>query len=134
VVSHLLVIDPGLRTGLAFFKDGTPEWSLTSEPPHDLVTKMIEGLQDAHTTLEVVCEEGPVNHRRQAQACEPVERIVRHTAKIIHWVRPSEWKRHPSARIEDGDNPQSRHERDVLRIGRWFLATRASELVFSRAA
>lgn len=133
-VSHLVVIDPGLGTGMAYFRDGKAIWCITTSPPHTDLAKRLRKMQETVPTLEVVCEQGPTNHRRQAEACAPVEHMVRDEAKVLHWVRPSDWKKHPKAVVRPEDPmPRTRHERDVLRIGRWFLATRLSSLVHGSA-
>lgn len=87
--------------------------TLTTTAPHDDVLRpLLRG-------CTVVCERGPVN-RLQADTCADVEAIVNEEADQVLWVRPSEWKGHPSTRDTPKDLPI--HERDAAGIGLWFAA------------
>lgn len=130
----LVVVDPGLSTGVAYFEGNLVVENFTTSAPHTQLESYLRAIKEQNGTLEVLCEQGPTNHRRQADACVPVETIVKQEADVIHWVRPSDWKGHPAATLRASDRPATRHERDVLRMGRWFLATRSGSLVFPTAA
>lgn len=115
----LVSIDPGLSTGVALFQNGQYLRSFTSYPPHDQLASLLGCLRKDD---EVVAEKGPTNHRRQAAACEPVERLVHEVVVPVSWVRPTQWKGTPSACLRTSDKPGTKHEKDAIRIGRWHLA------------
>lgn len=127
----LVAIDPGLDTGVAIFHDDDSCISFTTRAPHDRLRTFLERLDES---TEVVCEKGPTNHRRQAAACAPVEAQVSELPNTIHWVRPTDWKPHPRAVLLPSDEPGTKHERDVTRMGRWFLARRGAPLASAQAA
>lgn len=119
-VALLVSIDPGLSTGVAIFDNGKFVRSYTTHAPHDRLRLELQSLERPD---EVACERGPSNHRRQAQACEPVEAIVAESCSVdVVWIRPTEWKGTPDAILAPSDSPSNKHERDATRMARWKLA------------
>jgi hypothetical protein len=96
---------------------------MTTEAPHIALEHLLIELDGGAV---IVAEKGPTNHRRQADACAPVEALITRLANHVHWVRPTDWKLHPSANLVLGDAPATRHERDAIQMGRWFLARRGT--------
>lgn len=117
-MSVLVVIDPGMSTGVAVFVDGRLNHSFTTLAPHDRLRRTLSALRDED---EVVVEKGPAI-RRQAATCEPVEALATELAPNIQWVRPTAWKPDPHAITWPSDNPSTRHERDAIKLGRHWLA------------
>lgn len=111
---NFIAIDPGHSTGIATFEDGLLANTATTKAPHDQLAELITGRL-------VVCESGPVNHRRQTAICADVEAIVSQHAYAVVWVQPSEWKGHPSTRGSIVLAKLSKHEREAASIGLWFL-------------
>lgn len=122
---QLVAIDPGLSTGVAVIHSDGTAVSFTTVAPHDELDRFLDKLDE---NVNIVCEQGPRN-RRQADACTPVEARVKQLANPIHWVRPTDWKPNPHARLEPSDKPGTKHERDATRMGRWFKARRGDQLV-----
>lgn len=118
---YLISIDPGPSTGIAEFEGSDVVATTTTQEPHDLLRQRLRVLNREHPGLTVVCEQGP-KIRHYADACAEVEAIVRQEADAIYWVRPSQWKPHPSAKLEEDDPIQTRHERDAVKLGRYFIA------------
>lgn len=117
----LIAIDPGLSTGVAQFgSKGELLSSFTSTPPNDRLRLFLQVVPDA----VIVCEQGPSFSRRQQEACEPVEALVRASPPDVHWIRPTTWKPSPAAKLLSSDNPSTKHEKDAIRLGRWFLEHR----------
>ena len=116
-MSVLVSIDPGLSTGVAVFVNGTFAYSFTSQPPHDDLRRTLVGLR---SNDDVVCEKGP-SIRRQAETCAPVEALVTELVDNVQWVRPTAWKPDPKAEVQPGDSPGNKHERDAIRLGRYWL-------------
>lgn len=131
---HLFVIDPGGTTGIAEFVDGYLVDTWTSTAPHDELRRALRRTKLYSRPVVVVCEQGPVNHRRLAATCEDVEALVEHQADTIYWIRANQWKGHPRARFDEERNAVvserfiSRHERDAVRLGNWFLHTRGVQV------
>lgn len=117
---YLVVIDPGPSTGVAEFAGTTLVGTFTTQTPHTTLRKRLRNLRETHPGLAVVCEEGP-QIRHLAEACERVEALVREESESIYWVRPSQWKGHPAAKL-NGLKMLTRHEADAVCIGNWFIA------------
>ena len=117
---YLIVIDPGPSTGVAEFAGTTLVRTFTTQTPHTVLRTRLQVLRCMQTGLTVVCEEGP-QIRHLSEACERVEAIVREESESIYWVRPSQWKHHPAARLS-GLKVLTLHEADAACIGNWFIA------------
>lgn len=126
--SHTFIaIDPGLRTGVAVFSGDDVIMVTTTESPHEELRDIVRG-------QEVVCEQGPVN-RLQAAMCEEVEAIVRQEAAHHYWIRPSDWKGHPSAVVQESDGCSTKHEREAVSLGRcWYRIHRRQHAGESQAS
>lgn len=134
---RLAVIDPGESTGVAVFtlRRLSPQLVTSALIDHFTVGQDEYGLGMIRDKIreadEVLAEEGPLR-RHSPRACIRVEQVIRDAAheKPVHWIRPTEWKPHPAASLEPQDEPQTIHESDVIRMGRWFINTRSQSFVF----
>jgi len=123
---YLIAVDPGQSTGIAEYEDARliRTWTLTD--PSD-VRACLRRAARAHSAYDVVCERGPSDHRHQEAVCAEIEAIVRQEAQRIYWVLPSQWKGHPTTRLDNEELRLvgTRHERDAVSMGKYFIRTGA---------
>lgn len=130
---HVIAIDPGVNTGVVLLEDeymmGQPMisvvLSVTDDAPYDFLKALLIDMLN----VDVVCEESP-KRGHQVEATQRVEELVRQHARRLTWIRPSQWKGHPKASIEelDSDRLTTKHEQDAASLGAWFLRTQRSNL------
>lgn len=115
----LIVVDPGVSTGVAMFDDHGRAKSFTTRAPFDELRNLIQ----AHADANVVAEDAPETHRHHSQPHATVAGILTSEGRGVFWIRPTSWKRHPQARLSgrDFDEAATEHERDAIRLGRWYL-------------
>lgn len=112
----LLAIDPGHTTGVALLTDAGD-----IVLAHDIADpdNAIETLRGMHTDVDgTVIEEGPPS--RQDALLDDLDAHLRSFFPWATWMRPSDWKGTPRARLPlpDGMPP---HARDAARMGREHL-------------
>lgn len=131
---RLAVLDPGSLTGVAVFTLTRMSSQMVSSRLEDhYITDSLDRIRNTlREADEVVAEEGP-QRRRQPEACEPVETLIKHEVaergQAVHWVRPTDWKPHPQGHLEAGDFPEGVHDADAISLGRYFIGVRSRELV-----
>ncbi len=113
-----IVIDPGASTGVAVFEGEKLLSSFTSKPPFDELWLLLAEWAKSDVPINLVCEQPPANPRHQSETTDLHKQLE---LAGCHFVRPSEWKGHPQAKLLDGDTPGTIHERDVIRLGRYWL-------------
>lgn len=119
-----IVVDPGVSTGVAVFRHKSLVTSFTCQPPFDQLWRTIKRFaQQPGTVLSLVVEEPPASGHQM----ESTDLYKQLQLADCHSVRPSEWKGHPAARLLQGDHPATKHERDVIQLGRYWLRTHASK-------
>lgn len=120
-MSTLIAIDPGESTGVALFIGPRLVSVETTSSPHDEIRALLR----TYIGATVVRETAPTVHRHNAECIEEVEQVIdTHATGPVYPVNPSQWKGHPFATLRGTDDPVNAHERDVVRLGRWFLAMR----------
>jgi hypothetical protein len=120
---NLLVFDPGITTGYAWFCAGQRQESgaigenVLEEGLKSLRAKISNG-------LVVVAERtvAPPNSTL-GRDLEQIERLIAGTFPNINWIKAADWKASPAKRfqIHKGAGP---HERDAIRIGVWWMKYR----------
>lgn len=116
-----IAVDPGASTGVAIFRHSHLVVSFTTLPPYnELWTTLRRFGTEAGTKVSVVCERAPAQHRHNP---ESVSLQAQLELAECHLVSPSEWKGHPKARIREGDHPATKHEREAIGLGRYWIGT-----------
>ena len=121
-----LAIDPGVSTGIVLFEGADLVLALTDVDPYPMTTKLCDIYGDTfdRQRVGVVCELGP-ERGHQPEATKAVERLVTDHAPNAQWVRPSQWKGHPSnVGVHDHImRLNTKHERDAAMIALWHIST-----------
>ena len=127
---YLLAIDPGVETGVALLgEDGSIIWTVTAEgPDYPELTSALGHYPDARLAME----DSP-DTRHHQETFVRVKTLVEADGRPVAYVRPSQWKNHPAARVPE--DLESKHEREAVGIGRWHLSQlRSSDADQARSA
>lgn len=116
-----IVVDPGVATGAAVFRRSVLVTSFTCEPPFNLLWSTLKRYaNEPGTNVVIVVEAMPEVQRHRPETADLQKQLELAGCEL---VRPSEWKGHPAARLLQGDHPATKHERDAIRLGRYWIAT-----------
>jgi len=118
---HRLVViafDPGETTGVAVIT-ATNQILETAALDERLVTSKAKALKRHYKGAPVAIEAGPL-WRSDSPLTKNVEYELLDIFPFATLVSPNQWKGHPAALCSEKVN--TRHERDAVRLGRWFLA------------
>jgi len=135
-VKYLVALDIGITTGVAVYwyggKDLRGELRYTLEETEvlspdflrDGIKRIIRQYMISYSVAELpLIVRGPLGN--DLQECVNIVR-----AELPHqceWVAPSQWKGTPSSKIKC-PRGLTAHERDAIRIGHWYMATRLANL------
>lgn len=119
---YLLAIDPGVETGVALLtEDGLIIWTVTAEgPDYPELTSALKTYADAETVME----DAP-DTRHHQDTFKRVKSLVEADGRAVAFVRPSQWKSHPAARVTE--EFETKHEGEAVGIGRWHLSQRRDD-------
>jgi hypothetical protein len=122
-VKYLLVLDVGVTTGYSHWR---------GEDLFDYGSVSLEGLEKYvknaalyPSPLSFSVAERPVIIRGKLgdQLQEAISIVDRVLMRQVEWISHSDWKSHPLAKSLC-PRGTSQHEKDAIRIGRWWLKTR----------
>lgn len=115
----VLGVDAGLTTGLAIVSgDDQRVLHYSTAPPEALgeTLRLLERIVD-----EVVVERAlPYKRSRLGKKLEEVHALVDRACPEAHWIDASEWK-NTEVRMSPVPRGASQHEKDAIRIARWYL-------------
>jgi predicted RNase H-like nuclease (RuvC/YqgF family) len=114
----LLVFDPGASTGFAAFTTGGKILA-TATLSLDELSDIVHLYQYMHPA-EVVIESSP-KWSHNSPVTRLAENFLVSAFPSASLIPPSRWKSHPASHVKL-DRNMSIHERDAVRLGRWFLA------------
>ena len=115
-------VDPGVSCGVAILEDGDVLRTFTDEYPFPELRLALEEVPAGST---VVVEQGPSWGGHNTNLTQEAELVVRESELPTSWVTPSQWKGTPASKTSV-PRGISQHERDAVRLARWFMSTRRS--------
>jgi hypothetical protein len=115
---RIIAFDPGVTTGVAVL-DSKGNIINTMAVNERLVVGNAKRLRRKYHDVKVVIEQGPL-WRSDSQLTRTVEGELRNIFPDAVLIPPNRWKGHPAAKCTERMN--TTHERDAVRLGRWFLA------------
>jgi predicted RNase H-like nuclease (RuvC/YqgF family) len=119
---RVIAFDPGVTTGVAVV-DGNGNIRYTAALDERLVKSKAKQLRHKHKNALVIIEVGPI-WRNDNPLTRTVESEIFSIFPEAELVTPNLWKRHPAAKCTE--KLTTTHERDAVRLGRWFLARRVT--------
>jgi len=117
---RILAFDPGMTTGVAVL-DSKGNIVSTVALDERLVVGKAKRLKRMYKDTAVVIETGPL-WRSDSTLTRTVEGELLSIFPDASLVPPNRWKNHPAAKCTE--KLTTTHERDAVRLGRWFLARR----------
>jgi hypothetical protein len=120
----ILAFDPGHTTGIAVLTDEHASvvrtWALGIED----AKVRIRTLAHDHPDAVVVAEAPPEWGGNNRGGTQQVEEAIRTAFPDTVWVNPGQWKGTPASRIEIPEWVRTVHEKDAVKLGRWFKSTK----------
>jgi hypothetical protein len=124
---YVLAVDPGKHTGVALIGPEGVVWVVTCERPYDALRS---ALREYGHQASVVYEETPGVHSHRNEDQREIETLILEVCHPdnVFTVRPSEWKKHPKARLSAGDEGicLTKHDKEAASIGTYFYRQRKS--------
>lgn len=118
----VIAFDPGYSTGYAALNSSGAVVH-TEVIPYDNLVSFVWRIRAEATGHLVVIEIGPTT-QHHSPITRRAEATLRESFPNAALVLPSQYKRHPAARIKVLAKTQ--HERDAARLGHWFQVKRSS--------
>jgi hypothetical protein len=117
----VLAFDPGVTTGFAIV---SPKKIVRSEAiDAGLVLRFARRMKRKYKFATVVIEVGPL-WRNDSPLTRNVEMGLKELFPTAALVPPNRWKSHPAATCPE--TVKTQHERDAVRLARWFMAKRSA--------
>ena len=115
-----LAIDLGSTSGWAVVNESlrVPKSGHVSDSHF---VEVIGGVIQTYDPENIVCEEPILIHGPLGATLRDISDAFRQLCPNAIYVRPSDWKPHPMSKAPL--RVKSIHERDAIRIGRWFVKT-----------
>lgn len=112
----MIAVDPGESTGVAVLDGEVVLATMTVSEPFGPLRNVLRDFFQ----FEVVCEQPPPNPPHNLDVMVRVLSVVQEEVSRVAYVRPSQWKGHPAATLMESDTCRSIHEKDALRLARWY--------------
>lgn len=119
-----IIVDPGVQTGVAVFRRKVLVTSFTCDPPFSELWRTISRFAKQPGTDVTLVVEEPPGGGHQPETTDLYKQLE---LADCFTVRPTEWKGHPASRLLQGDHAATKHERDAIGLGRFWLNTNAVE-------
>lgn len=133
----IIALDPGVTIGFARLQlSGRMMWGgeiRTHDPGWDHALETMIGDMMKRGDHHLVCEEGPRFGRHHSGTLGMLEGLIEHLSTkhgvSLHWVTPGRWKNTPAATLtaDDRDRVRSKHGRDAIGMGRYWLYHNAKQ-------
>jgi predicted RNase H-like nuclease (RuvC/YqgF family) len=116
--SVVIAFDPGATTGIAVV-NARNQVMYTAAVSERTISLQAKRIRRKYKDAPVAIETGPL-WRSNSNLTRNVEQELRNIFPSAALIRPNQWKSHPAA--ECNERLHTTHERDAVRLARWFIA------------